>query len=126
MKITSEPAGANVTRIAHLTDGPVVRADGYTRSYRVDTISIRYTWTPETGRFDVDDTFDVNLAGPWVKKDNTDAKDRAAGLRPEYTSWRSGTWKTQYAWLQPVIELLRPSPGLMAFMTDRELPQEGN
>lgn len=120
MKITTEESKATVRRVAHLADGPVARANGYRRDYQVDTVVIEYTW--KDGRFDVDSTFDIRLAGPWTKKDGSPAKDRASDMRPTTVDWSSRLDLTpDHAWLTPVIELLRPAPDLsMAILLDHE------
>lgn len=109
MKVTTSEieTKATVRRVARITgDRPVVQPDGYRRAFAVDTVVIDYTW--KDGRFVVDDNFAVHLDGPWQKKDGQDAKDRAVGMRPERVHYTSQEWKPEYAFLAPIIELLRP------------------
>lgn len=118
MKVSTELSKATVRRVARITeDRPVVKPSGYRRSFSVDTVVIDYEW--KEGRFEVTDAFAVHMSGPWLKKDGEDAKDKAAGMRPDYESYASREWQPQYDFLAPIIEILRPR-GDLSMITLRE------
>jgi hypothetical protein len=121
VKVTTEGTKATVRRVLTISsDNPIVRPDGYKRSFRVVTVVIDYDW--KDGRFDVGGTFSVSLSGPWVKSDGTDAKDSAGGIRPDYVGWDTREWQPQYDFLKPIINLLRPSADLsMMVLTEAEV-----
>jgi hypothetical protein len=123
MKVTSEEATATVRRIARITeDHPVIHPAGYRRAFRVDTVEIEYTWA--NGEFTVASRFHVHMNGHWVKKDGTDALDRATGMRPEYEDWSARTYQPQYDFLKPIVALLRPNADL-SMMTLNETEVNG-
>lgn len=107
MKVTSKPAIARVIRQFEVPVGPVIRPDGYQRSYRVDSGTIEYVW--RNGSFVAESIFAIRLDGPWVKRDGTDAKDRATGMRPTGANQELAE---DYRWLKPVIDRLRPQSDL--------------
>lgn len=121
MKVSTDKSRATVRRVARITeDQPVVKPVGYRRPFRVDTVVIDYEW--EDGTFRADDSFSIHMEGHWVKKDGTDALDRAAGMRPDYVSYYSREWQEQYAFLEPIIDRLRPNGDLsMMILTDAEV-----
>lgn len=107
---TIELAKTTITRVVRVENGPVLAPAGYRRWYRLDTIRIEYVW--KDGQFQVDSTFRISLSGQWVKKDRTNAIDRATGMTPDYVDRRARKWETQYAFLDEIIELLRPANDL--------------
>jgi len=118
MKVTTDQARATVRRVARITDGPVVHPSGYKRDFRVETVVIDYAW--KGGRFVIEGTFSIHLSGPWLKKDGSNAKDSAGRMRPQYESWSSDDFAPQYAFLAPIIDLLRPN-GDLSMTTLNEL-----
>lgn len=114
MKIsTIGPVKITVVRAVRVDDGPVLAPAGYRRRYRLDTIRIEYVW--KDGQFKADHPFQISLSGHWVKKDGTDAADRATDVRPDYVDRWTRKWETQYAFLDEVIELLRPADDLSMY-----------
>lgn len=121
MKVTTEKSKATVTRVVKIiADRPVVHPGGYKRKFRVDTIAVTYTW--DDGRFAVSSNFDVSMSGHWTKQDGSDAKGRAYRMWPEYDYDRMVGWESQYDFLKPIIELLRPAGDLsMTILNEAEV-----
>jgi hypothetical protein len=94
MRITTKSTQVAVTREVALTDAPVVTPDGYRRAFQPD------------------------MAGPWIKKDGTPAADRAGSIHPEIQKFPNTDWTEQSAWLQPIIDLLRPNGNLSVTITN--------
>lgn len=122
MRLTTKVAYATVQRRVYIEDGPIIKADGYTRRYRVDTVTILYTWTDS--QFKVAHSFDVKLAGHWVKKDGSNAADRATDMRVDRVDYTSSNWTEQYQFLLPIIETLRPAPNLDMTTLHRWNPED--
>lgn len=120
MKLTTQRPTAVVQRPFTLTDGPVIHAAGYRRAYQVEAGTITYTW--EDGAFTVASRFDIHLAGHWIKRDGTHAKDSADRMRPGYVSYAPGAdFTEQYRFLDQIIEMLRPGGDLtMTVLLDHE------
>lgn len=115
MKVTSEPAVATVVRVIRIEGGPVVQPAFYRRSFRVDHVQIKYTWID--GRYTVGHDWDIRMAGQWIKKDGTDAKDRAGDIRPS-RSFDSLAFEPPFAFLDALVTMLRPSGELAMMVLD--------
>jgi hypothetical protein len=119
MRITTTETTVSVTRHVALTDAPIVTPEGYRRSLQPDKLLITYVW--RDGRY-VTDRYGIVMAGPWIKKDHTPAADRAGSIHPETQKFPSTDWAEQWAWLQPIIDLLRPDGDLsMTIANDHEV-----
>lgn len=118
MKVTSTETDQKITRTVRIDDGPVVQPDGYRRRFRVQIVTITYTWTGQ--HWEARDGFNFSLSGPWVKKDGTNAADRATGMRPDYEDWSARAFTDQYKFLHVVRDLLRPR-GAAAMMNLRDV-----
>lgn len=116
MRITTTGTTVSVNRHVALTDAPIVTPDGYRRSFQPDSLVITYVW--RDGRY-VADRYGIVMTGPWIKKDGTPAADRAGSIRPE-AFWRESSthWTEDWAWLQPIIDLLRPDGDLSMTVTN--------
>ena len=119
MKVTTTHSAMKVTREFTITgDGPVVPM-AYNRQgkqVRVLRGAIEYTWTPEG--WIVINEYAVNLLCIVLKKDGSESVN-SHNRRPEATSnWTATQLEVdeEYAWLQPIIDLLRPTgePSMMS------------
>lgn len=120
MKVTTDHAKATVRRVARIEDGPIVKPDGYRRSFQVETVVIDYEW--KDGSFQIEGSFSIHMHGHWIKKDGTHALDTASGMRPSYLTYTSHELEPQYNFLLPLVDQLRPGPDLsMVIMKDYEL-----
>lgn len=117
MKVTSTETVQKITRSVRIDDGPIVQIVGYRRKFRVQIVRITYTWKQD--RWVLDSSFDVHMAGPWVKKDGTNAVDRTSNMRPDCADWSTRKLAEQFAFLEPIINLARPH-GAAAMMELRE------
>lgn len=115
MRITTKSTQVAVTREVALTDAPVVTPEGYRRAFQPDRLVITYTW--QDGQYVVT-RYNVVMAGPWIKKDGTPAADRAGSIHPEIQKFPNTDWTERWAWLQPIIDLLRPNGDLSITVTD--------
>lgn len=116
MKVSSTDTFAKITRQLVITEGNPVVHMAYSNPPKkviVDKVIIEYTW--QDGRWVVKDRWAVDVVGDVLKKDdtrskNTHKRDAAEApnswLEPEYVPHE--TW----AWIQPIIELLRPNGDL--------------
>lgn len=117
MKVTSTETEHKIYRTVRIDDGPIVQPDGYRRRFRAQTVTITYTWTGQ--HWEAKDRFNFSLSGPWVKKDDTNAADRATGMRPDYEDWSVRTFTDQFKFLHVIRDLLRPH-GTAAMMDLRD------
>lgn len=113
MKLTTEKQTVTVQRVIEVDDGPVIRPAHYRSSFRLDIIRIEYTW--KDGEYVVPGGSAISMGGHWIKKDKTAGKSRAVDISPDYANYRTGEYTEQYAWLQPLVDLLRPAG--VPFMT---------
>lgn len=97
-----------IKRSVTVTDGPVV-PQSYSstgRRFRVERITITYKWI--NGRWVVDSQFSIDLVGTVLKKDGSDSLNTHCG-HPEYTDWKTREFRGPYAFVQDVVDLIRPS-----------------
>lgn len=118
MKVTSKGARAEIVQAADITeDHPVVPAAYFDppKKVRVEYVSITYTWID--GSWKVEDEDHVTLRGTVLKKDGTPGKTDHR-RRPKTRSWTDRTYAPEFAWLYPVIDLLRPSGDISMTVLD--------
>jgi hypothetical protein len=109
MKVTSKDTRAEIVRWVDITeDHPVVPAAYFDppKNVRVEHVSITYTWID--GSWKAIGADHVTLRGTVLKKDGTPGKADHR-RRPKTRSWTDRTYAPEFAWLYPVIDLLRPS-----------------
>ncbi len=107
MKLTTEKQTVTVQRVIEVDDGPVIQPAHYRSSFRLDIIRIEYIWVD--GEYRVPGAYAIHMGGHWLKKDETPGKSRATDITPDYANYRTGEYTEQYVWLQPLIDLLRPT-----------------
>lgn len=108
MKFTEKSKGVSFGRVLDIEDGPIhTQAHSPTgRQFRVDQISVNYHLT-KGGAWVVRVPYGVRLTGTSLKKDGTPGANRH-NRHPETVDWRTNDLAEEYAWVQIVIDSLRP------------------
>ena len=126
MKVSSTNSNATITRSFTITEGNPVVHMAYSsppKEVVVDRGTIKYTW--DGGRWVVKDCWAVVVVGDVLKKDGTRSKNTHSRKgEAEPNTWREPEYvpHENWAWLQPIIDLLRPSGDLsMMVLTDSEV-----
>lgn len=119
MKITSGHTLSRVTRQFEITDDQPVVGMAYSRppkKVRVYSGVIEYTW--KGGAWIVINERAVNLRGIVLKKDGSESANSHSRHPIATSNWMALQLQLadEFAWLQPVIDLLRPT-GELSMMT---------
>lgn len=127
MKVTTTSTSATVTRRFTISsDHPIVGAAYFSPPKKVRIVGgeINYSWVD--GRWVVRDVWAIKVGGPVLKKDGTDSKSDHT-RRPDDVTRRfndPSPWRftEEYAWLQPIVDLLRPTPEMgMMILNESEV-----
>jgi len=126
MKVTTEQTSATITRSFVIsTDNPVVGMaySSPPKEVVVDRGTIEYTW--KDGRWVAKDRWAVTVVGDVLKKDGTRSKNtHTRNAREAQGSWSAPelVLHEDWAWLQPIIDLLRPNGDLsMTVLNEAEV-----
>jgi hypothetical protein len=126
MKVSSTNSAARIVRSFVITEGNPVVHMAYSSPVKevvVDRGTIEYTF--ENGRWIVKNHWAVEVVGDVLKKDRTRSKNahkRTAADAPNTWSSPELVVHETWAWLQPIIDLLRPNGDLsMMVLTEAEV-----
>jgi hypothetical protein len=110
MKVSSTGTVARITRQFRITEDHPVVGMAYARppkKVRIEWGSIEYILTRD-GLWTPNSQFSIKIAGPVLKNDGTDSKNRH-DRSPETFTYDSEDFTDEFAWLKPIVDLLRPS-----------------
>lgn len=119
MKVTTDHTKAEITRAFTITENHPIVPFAYARppkDIRVTHGSITYTW--KDGEWVVLGETSITVSGVVLKKDGSDSK-LTHHRWPTQVSYREPVFTERFAWLQPIVDLLRPR-GDMSMMVLNE------
>lgn len=120
MKVTSGNTNMRIKRRFDITEDRPTVPMAYARPPKqvlVDHVEVEYVW--KGGAWVVDSCFSVDISGEVLKKDDTPSKNRHTRHAPSTGAYdREEPW----AWLDAVIDLLRPTGDLtMTVLLEHEV-----
>lgn len=122
MKVSTQLATLRVTRRFTITENHPIVGMAYAtqpKKVRVESGQIEYSY--KDGRWVIDNEYAINLNAIVLKKDGTDSLNKHS-RHPNTVSYRDVTFTPDFAWLQPVVDILRPRGDLsMITLTEHEL-----
>lgn len=122
MKVSTHRSDLTVTRrFAITTDHPIVPMAYSTTGKRVRVVggTIHYKWV--SGAWVVKSEYDIKLGTVALKADGTDSKNEHS-RNPSTVSWKDKSYTPEFAWLQPIVDLLRPRGDLsMTALNEHEV-----
>jgi hypothetical protein len=125
MKVSTEPAHMTVVRRFKISEGHPVVGMAYSRDgkkIRVYAGEIDYTW--KDGRWIITSEYSIKLNSVVLRKDGTDSKNLHSRPPGSTRARYDQPWELHedFAWLQPIIDLLRPGGDLtMTILNEHEV-----
>lgn len=126
MKVSTTGSTARIVRNFTITEGNPVVGMAYSsppKKVVVDRGSIEYLY--RDGRWIVKNGYAINVAGDVLRKDETRSKNTHSRNGEEApNTWREPEYvpREDWAWIQPIIDLLRPNGDLsMMILNDSEV-----
>ena len=109
MKVTESRTRREIVNTFNIQDGAVLamRHSSIDRKYRVERVTITYTFVPEKNAWIVQSGFNVELLGTVLKKDGSDSKNDHRTYAP-YDALSNPLKYPHLDWLFDIIDMAQP------------------